>query len=144
MNIGRKAQGRSIRLPKLLQTFVHTFDDGFNVNRVGVIVADDFYLGRVPGWELALPLVQTAARGDDGELRIQRQQHKRPDLMIEDLADSLLREWMPVTHGYENMRVQGIAQLALQPAGLEFGQLADRRPATNLGIVLLDPPGTPR
>jgi hypothetical protein len=64
--------------------------------------------------------------------------------MIEDLADSLLREWMPVTHGYENMRVERIAQLALEPAGLEFGQLADRRPATNLGIVLLDSLGTPR
>jgi len=51
---------------------------------------------------------------------------------------------MPVTHGYENMRVERIAQFAFEPAGLKFRQLAEGRPAANLGIVFLDSPGTPR
>jgi hypothetical protein len=51
---------------------------------------------------------------------------------------------MPVTHGYENARLERIAQLAFEPAGLKFGQFAEGRPAANQGIVFLDSLGTPR
>jgi hypothetical protein len=51
---------------------------------------------------------------------------------------------MPVTHGYENTRLERMAQLAFEPAGLKFRQFAEGRPAANLGIVFLDSPGTPR
>jgi hypothetical protein len=109
-----------------------------------VVVADDSYIDRVAGRELALPLLQATAGGDEGELGIQRQKHKLAELMFQNLVDSLLGKRMPVTHGYENMRVERIAQLAFEPAGLKFRQFAEGRPAANLGIVFLDSPGTPR
>ena len=91
---------------------------------------------------MAAPLVQTAARGGLGKLRVKRQKDQLAKAASLDLFYRLRGERMPVAHGDEDARVEAVrfAEVTLERAGLQFGQFANRRLTANRRVVLLDVP----
>ena len=78
--------------------------------------------------EQPTPLIQAAARGGAGILRIERKQHDLIALGCPQMFNRFRGEGMPVAHGHEAAGVHaGFRQLELQGAGLLFGKAPDGR-----------------
>ena len=92
----------------------------------------------IPGRHLIapVPLVQAAAGGDTGILRVEGKQNQLVKGAALNLGHHLFGQWMPVAHGHEDTRGQGFLQLLLQGGGLALRQLDDGGTPTDLGVAL--------
>src|SRR5208282_4720445 len=85
-----------------------------------------------------LPLIQAAARGGRGILRIQRQQNHLVELRGPELCNGFAGEGMPVAHCDKATGVESLTdQLRFQSLRLPLGETPDGRSSADSRVVML-------